>query len=313
MKKLLAALIIANIAVTAYGAFKDPGFGARPMGMGGAFVAVADDINAPLYNPAGVFLPENKIAGFMYAKLYAGLDDVDMGLQHAAFIYPTEKLGAFGLTWDKFASAAEYREDTLILTYAKDIPAKALVPELYAGVNLKYLSHAYGLDSRTVNDPLFANGNSKSAVTADAGLWASVFADEGSETSMGLVYNNITEPDLGLQSTDKVPSEVKLGVKRSVRELGAMQDALLALDVSMRNMPAAKLADQFNFGAGVEAWFKEKTFGARCGLNSTSATGGFSVKQKYSTVVIQLDYALLWPLAVQGTTGSHRVCVSFGF
>ena len=113
------------------------------MGMGGAFTAISDDINAPLYNPAGIMLPDTKLAGFMYAKLYSGLEDVNLGLQHAAFILPADKLGAFGLTWASFASASELKQDTLIITYAKDIPTQGVLPELYGGVNLKYLNQAY--------------------------------------------------------------------------------------------------------------------------------------------------------------------------
>lgn len=312
MRKLLAAFIIIQ-AAAAQAAFLDPGFGARPMGMGGAFTAVADDINAPLYNPAGVFLPESNLAGFMFARLYTGLDDVDMGLQHAAFIYPTQNAGSFGLTWDRFASAAEYRQDTLIISYAKDIPAKSFVPQLCAGVNFKYLNHAYTLDARTQGDPLFADGSSKSNFTADAGLWASVFTDGGSETAMGLVYSNITEPDMGLKSVDKVPSAVRLGVKRTLKEFSGMQNAMLAIDAVMRDVPSVKIADQFGFAAGVEAWFMDNSFGARFGGNNDSVTGGFSVKHKYSAIVMQLDYALLWPLSVQGTAGSHRLSVSCGF
>ena len=35
-------------------AFVDDGWGARPVGMGGFFTAIADDSNAALYNPAGI-------------------------------------------------------------------------------------------------------------------------------------------------------------------------------------------------------------------------------------------------------------------
>ena len=37
-------------------AFNDIGVGARPLGMGGAFVALADDGNAANYNVAGTWI-----------------------------------------------------------------------------------------------------------------------------------------------------------------------------------------------------------------------------------------------------------------
>ena len=54
--------------------FEDMGGGVRPTGMGEAFVAVADDINAMQYNSAGLSrLEQVEIAG-MYSALYTNLD-----------------------------------------------------------------------------------------------------------------------------------------------------------------------------------------------------------------------------------------------
>jgi hypothetical protein len=45
-------------AGTSAATFLDLGFGARPLGMGEAFVAMADDVSALHYNPAGLSLPQ---------------------------------------------------------------------------------------------------------------------------------------------------------------------------------------------------------------------------------------------------------------
>ena len=63
---LTAMVVFAAPAVSAQtdedpvgtGALFDIGMGARALGMGGAFVAVADDANALYYNPAGLALIE---------------------------------------------------------------------------------------------------------------------------------------------------------------------------------------------------------------------------------------------------------------
>jgi hypothetical protein len=58
--RLLITGLIVTLAVNSAFAF----FGARPMGMGGAFTAVADDANAPYWNPAGLALnPEVAVTG----------------------------------------------------------------------------------------------------------------------------------------------------------------------------------------------------------------------------------------------------------
>jgi len=50
------------------GAFVDVGYGVRPMGMGGAFTAVADDPNAAYWNPAGMIKAPHPGVSLMYTK-----------------------------------------------------------------------------------------------------------------------------------------------------------------------------------------------------------------------------------------------------
>ncbi len=53
--------------------FLKMGIGARPIGMGNAFIAVADDINAVAWNPAGLAVSGGKRElGFMHAAYFAG-------------------------------------------------------------------------------------------------------------------------------------------------------------------------------------------------------------------------------------------------
>nr|MCR4663119.1 hypothetical protein [Endomicrobiaceae bacterium] len=57
MKKVLAVLlltIMAALSQQAQAAFEDTYWGVRALGMGGAYTAVVNDANAPLYNIAGI-------------------------------------------------------------------------------------------------------------------------------------------------------------------------------------------------------------------------------------------------------------------
>ena len=295
-----------------YAAFKDPGFGARPLGLGGAFCAVADDVNAALYNPAGIYITNQYKIGMMYAKLYSGLEDVNLGLQDVAFIIPTENSGNFGFTWTQFTDASDYREDAMIITYANKCEIRN-IPEFYAGLSLKYLGHAYTLDDRTRNDPVFAGGNSKGGMAADLGAWMALESSEESETSVGFNLKNLAEPDLGLKTEDKVPSELRIGVKYSLAQLGAMEKFLLAADLSYRNQANEKLQNKVNLHAGSEAWFFDDLLGVRLGGNAHEFGGGFSIKKVVSSFELQLDYSLLIPVTIQGSSGSHRMSISCGF
>src|ERR1035437_10950614 len=60
-------------AASLFAAFLDDGWGARPIGMGGAFTAIADDSNAPMYNPAGIVQVQWHEMSAMYAQLFSGL------------------------------------------------------------------------------------------------------------------------------------------------------------------------------------------------------------------------------------------------
>ena len=51
-------------------AFVDVGYGARPMGMGGAFTALANDAHAVLWNPAGLIRLKHTNATFMWTKQF---------------------------------------------------------------------------------------------------------------------------------------------------------------------------------------------------------------------------------------------------
>ena len=66
------------------------GVGARSLGMGEAYVAVSDDINALFSNPAGLAIIQKKELTTMYFK---GLTDVQTGF--LGYVVPWKK----GATW----------------------------------------------------------------------------------------------------------------------------------------------------------------------------------------------------------------------
>jgi hypothetical protein len=71
MKKIFIILAVACLWMSSHSYAVPANFytSARPMGMGGAFTAVADDINAVYYNPAGLAFKEKQGNLFSYAKI----------------------------------------------------------------------------------------------------------------------------------------------------------------------------------------------------------------------------------------------------
>lgn len=89
---LLPALVLwaAPAAADKYaGEFLHVGAGARALGMGGAFVAVADDASAAWWNPAGLsFLPYKEIL-YMHAEQFGSAVNYDYG----SFVWPLAQEG----------------------------------------------------------------------------------------------------------------------------------------------------------------------------------------------------------------------------
>lgn len=95
----IAALPHAALADKFAGEFMAIGGGARPLGMGGAFCAVADDASAVYWNPAGISGFEKRQVLFMHSERFGDL----VNYNFAAFAMPTssfvskEREASFGL------------------------------------------------------------------------------------------------------------------------------------------------------------------------------------------------------------------------
>ncbi len=285
-------------------AFKESDWGSRPMGMGRAFRSVADDVNALMYNPAGLAQLEKVETHFTYARLFSGLDKVDLGLSYFAAALPLRDQGTLGFSWANFSSKDSYQEDTFSLAYSRWIFGDTAL-----GLNAKYLGHRYETDERTRLDPVFENGYARYAFTFDAGLY-SIFGFSSSENTIafGMAAKNITQPDVGLKTEDKVPLEIGVGVSYNTPTW-----ILPALDVSYRFQEWGNDEDKLSFNLGVETWVFEHLLGLRAGAGIGALSMGFGVRPLIADSFLQFDYAFLWPLEVRQTQGSHHLSLTFRF
>lgn len=76
------------------GEFLNLGVGARPLGMGGSFAAIADDATAAYWNPAGLGGLDRTELTFMHASIF-GLDSYDF----MNYIQPFGRTSALGISW----------------------------------------------------------------------------------------------------------------------------------------------------------------------------------------------------------------------
>lgn len=154
MRSLLAVLLLASPALGAETAsFLDIGVGARALGMGGAYTALADDANALYWNPAGLSKLEKREFTASHAELFESTR-----LDFLAYAHPTGR-GTFaaGLTYlsqgklegrdgmGRRTAGYDASDAALSLGYARKLD------DVELGATVKYLqSHIAGTQAQGV-------------------------------------------------------------------------------------------------------------------------------------------------------------------
>ncbi len=294
-------------------AFKDVGWGSRPAGMGGAFVAISDDANAPLYNPAGICQIDKTEATFMYAKPYWGLENVNWGLMYLSSVWRTTERAYLGVSLTDFNASGLYHENTIALSCAANFFSGDI---LLAGVNIKYLTHRYNWDARAekraeeIKDPVITSGDSAGDVSFDVGVLGRIT----DRLSLGLSGKNLNQPDVGIKYEDKVPMEGRIGISYKIPYWKSMDNIVSAIDYSYRAQEWGKASDKWNIHAGIETWFKEHTYGLRSGYQKNEVSFGGSFNKAISkNFSFQIDYACGWSLSITENIGTHRVSTTVRF
>ncbi|MCD4690557.1 type IX secretion system membrane protein PorP/SprF [bacterium] len=267
---LCAALAFLPAAASAN--FVEMEVGARAMGMGGAFVAVADDVTALHWNPAGLAtLEEFQVFG-MRTSVY-GVD----GLSEDAAVagYGTGSWGG-AVGWLRTGAQDLYNEDTMVIGYGMATPLTGLS----AGLALKRFSiDAPGYDY--YNDPAF-NEDGDAAFAADLG-----WLYRRNSWTLGGAFRNLGEPELQLldttESTDPVYAELRLGGSYLFR--GVM---LMSAEWRIPREAPSFYDEKASINIGTEVWFYN-AFALRAGMNRDRITAGLGIKSKN----LRIDVALL--------------------
>jgi len=115
--------------------------GARPIGMGAAFVAVADDGTAINWNPAGL----SRLSRYEFNCMYSKLFNVGK-ISYLSAISPTSEKSAIGIDWTHLGIDDEeinFSRNKLNFSYGyKPVSIVSL------GINLKYIANNLSLDKR---------------------------------------------------------------------------------------------------------------------------------------------------------------------
>jgi len=296
-------LILANVLILTIvcagltpAAFDDIGIGARPLGMGGAFVAVADDANASMFNPAGLGYMTAPEAGFTHVRMFSGVVDYN----YAGIIIPLGGAGSLGASFGALGEESGiYSERKVSFSYSKKV-----VETLSLGASLKMLYTGFDSDNMWVSENPYFVETGASGFTLDIGLLAMPVPG----LSVGLSGEDLIPADISISETEeeKVPMNLRAGVAYRLSSVAAnaQQQALKeVLETTLISVEGAfrkeREASAIKARIGVEAWFAKQVVGLRAGYRmkkvdetSSSAAVGGSIRIPITDLKIQLDYAL---------------------
>jgi tetratricopeptide (TPR) repeat protein len=321
----LAALLVCALAATARAAFEDLGAGGRAPGMGDAFVAIADDVYAVHYNPAGLGRLERPQFGAAYTAHFVGLtDNSQLGSSFLGYAHPLEegRRGTLAAAWESFSlNSSLYREQSFALAYGRSAWKPDAGGELFLGAAPRYLQRSFGSFPEASNaviandigrsgrpDPVLSGTRSRGALDADLGAlyrFARHF-------TLGAQLAHVLQPNVAFSSSDRdtVPMALRVGL-----DYGSLVSHLSA-QIETRRAPTGT-RDQ-SLAVGAERWFPKLfvgEFGLRGGLDLGSRDfAQLCMGVSFRTRRLTVDYGFGIPLrTVSSTSGSHRVAVGFRF
>lgn len=285
------------------GEFLDLGVGARPQGMGSAFVALTDDATSVYWNPAGCALSERELF-LMHSQGFAGVIKFDC----FSYVHPlSHPSGRRGLA--AFLSRVGI-DGIKITALADSADTSTVYVEKVVNASDYCLQLGYGQESGSL-----AIGGSLKVVRRDTGT-NSAF---GSGVDLGVLFRPREGVSLGANLRDVtttvlvwdtgtreyvVPS-LRSGLALSTTTEFIPGELNLALDLETR-FENLKSASQFSlhglsgdFHLGAEYWYRG-AFALRAGSDLGHLTMGCGISYKNYT----FDYAFL---SNDELGGSHRI------
>ncbi len=248
--------------------------GGRPLGMGGAFTGICDDINSLFYNPAGLAGMEEAQATLFHRRWLA-----DTSYSYLGIAGPAGKLGGIGasvryLGGEPMAAYNEYGQRRGSVSASDQAYAiswgRPFEKRLLGGVTLKIAREMLDIETAT-------------AVALDLGFVYEVTE----EMRVGFLVSNVGPGVKFIGETGSLSKLLRLGLSYRM-----MNGKLLAVAESTK-----QLDDDPEFKLGAEYWIVEQVavrsgFSYEAGSSAVAGfdglSGGLGVKQG----MLRLDYAI---------------------
>jgi len=224
--------------------------GARPSGMGNAFSAIADDVNAVLWNPAGLILLKRKEASFTYTDVGTVFDASGAGSMYDGFLGYAQPLK----NGDAAAISLQYQEQGKIAytTESPEIIAKYNLGANYAAI-LSYArklssSISWGGSFKFIQTKLWRETGQAYAV--DLG---GLYQGPNKKLTIGLSLQN-TGTKLKMEDVeqaDPLPQNLKLGMSYKLLTSNP-HSLILGFDIDKPTTSDANVT----VSLGTEYWFR---------------------------------------------------------
>lgn len=308
------ALFLAALAPGPARAQSFESIGIRAQGMGGAFVAVADDATASWWNPAGVARGayfsailefdttrqpdiERDSLGRPVPAWRASVRAFSASYPALALSYyrlkisemrPTDPIGG-GPAGRQDPGGGEVRLRSLGLIQFGATVDQSIGDHLVVGSTLKLVRGTVGLGVASGRGAtLAAAGDVEGAGEIRGDLDVGALVTFGA-ARLGMTIKNVTRPGFGAGDDRFVlPRQVRSGVALRIGG-GRTGEVTVAADADLTTTPTAT-SDSRRVAAGVEAWTRSRRFGVRGGVSADtiggtgpSVAGGVSVAIRSGT------------------------------
>ena len=291
-------------------AFRDSFLGAKSMAMGGAYTALADDVDGTLVNPAGLSVIEGQQIIATMAALYVGLSDESL-ISHNILGYAQKQgeIGALGIVWKHFDAGGLYSEDVFAFSLARDFRFYLSKKEENERKNLSL--------GATVN---LLNWDSAPTVGADGRVvedlpgWSGFSFDIGfiirpsDNISVAVALQNVNRPDIVSSDLATVDERIPLGARMGVAAIS--EKVTWAMDIILRE-------GQIDLRGGAERQEYDGNLLLRVGFSLENLAWGTNLALGAGYRLqdsVRIDYAFVYPVnTILDTIGSHRVSVVYDF
>ncbi len=293
---IIAVVSLALVPAAAAQTFET--VGTRALGMGGAFVAVADDASATWWNPAG--LATGPTIDFILARQRLDtLGEPESAAPAARRVAHQIALGTppFGISYyrlrftdvggaDATGAGAPIRQEmgavplrTLAVSQFGVTVLQTLLPGIHVGSTLKYLRGGAtvvpGHPREAVGDLFRDAGDLDVVTTAAFDLDIGVLASAGAVRA-GAVAKNVRQPEFAIAPSEgrvqprvRLDRQIRAGLAVDVAAAGG-PPLLVAIDADLRRVTTA-LGDRRNLAVGAEQWLAARRLGVRGGVRFDTA------------------------------------------